>query len=109
MKTSVIAICVILSLFSLSCKKTTEYSVRINNQTANTIGTLNFVHGTSLVVTFSNIASKQTTDYKEIPEGTYDIAGDLSASGLTFNAGSGKHRWTLTIESDGSTLDFKED
>lgn len=76
------------------------HEIRAKNKTSQTI---NFKIGS---IKFSNVKAGTTTGYKDIDEGTHKLTGDLTGS-LTVQ-GSGHHKWTLTINSDGSTS-IKED
>lgn len=89
---------VLLSVFT-SCFKP-KHKLRIVN---NYPLALRITVGTT---EYKTVMTNSTTSYKEIPEGTHQLSGDISGS-ATFK-GRGKHNWTMTISSAGD-FTVKED
>lgn len=57
-------------------------------------------------VEYSPVAYGTTSGYKSIGEGTHTLAGNLN--GTVHFYGNGYHKWTLTVQSDG-TFSLEED
>ncbi len=83
---------------SIKCSKS-DFSIRIKNQYQEQ---LNVMVGT---VKFFDILSGQTTAYKPIDKGQFNVVGGTSSGKSIWSSikldGSGTHKWTVTIESTG--------
>jgi hypothetical protein len=95
-------------LLMTSCFKP-DHSIRIKSDYRDTL--INVTVGPA---SFGQVDPNATTGYIHIPEGTNNLSGVdktsrfTTLSGTSYVTGKGKHRWTLTINSDG-TLAFAED
>lgn len=96
----------VLVFLSCSCAKY-DYSIRFTNNYNQTIN--NVAAGT---VGFGTVDPGKTTDYKPIRAKSFLISGmsinGQSLQGSESMSGSGKHKWTITLNSKG-TIDFTED
>ncbi len=106
---SVTVILSVAILFLLSSCLKPDHFVRITNNNYDPI--INVMVGPA---SFGEVDPLRTTDYMHIPEGTSTISGvdkNNSSIVLTGNVsvtGDGKHRWTVTINQNG-TLSIQRD
>ena len=104
MKKSISAIMLIAALIIVfsACTKAT-HSIRITNNYTQAMTEVK-INETS----YGAVAINATTDYKPIDEGEFTITGTGSSgfilSGSGEVTGNGKHKWTLTIGSDGKLV-----
>jgi hypothetical protein len=88
---------IILAFFAFcvtSCTKEEDMQVRVRN---------NYPQALTITIgptSYGSVASGTTTEYKEVPEGSHQITGDITGS-ITLE-GKGKHKFTMTIDSNGS-------
>lgn len=91
----------------ISCSKTPNHSIRIENSYAAAMSDVK-INSTS----YGQIASGSKTGYKPVNEGTFSVSGStvngqaLTGSGSV--SGNGTHKWTMTITSTG-TVTLKND
>jgi len=107
MKKSIITfVILLLVLFLSSCSKK-DYALRFKNEFNETIN--NIKAGNAFL---GSVAAGETSGYFTFNGQSFIITG-TSATGRPLNttesvSGKGKHRWTITLKSDGS-ISFSED
>lgn len=104
--TKFLVIAVSITLFT-SCLSKPDHSIRIKNSYTQAMSDVK-INSTS----FGKIEIGATTDYKPVDDGDFTVTG-TTVSGYPLNgtgsvSGKGKHKWTMTIGSDGK-LDIAED
>jgi PBP1b-binding outer membrane lipoprotein LpoB len=108
MKTLRIVITILaIGLTLSSCSLEPDFSIRVKNEYAVTVN--NLMIGS---VSFGSVNSGSTTAYKPVDEGTHDISGTTSSSGVLTGTvsltGKGTHKWTITILASGG-VEIEED
>ena len=93
----------IVMILLLACKKDSSHSIRIKNTYHEALNDVK-INSTN----YGKIDIGGITDYKPVSEGNYTITcsddkGALLKSGTGRIIGSGTHKWTLTIEFNGTT------
>lgn len=107
MRKSTFALILFLTgLFSTSCSKK-DYAVRFKNEFNETINNIKVANAF-----LGSVGKGETSNYFTFNGKSFMITG-TSATGKTLNtsesvSGKGKHRWTITLKSDG-TINFEED
>ncbi|MDZ7739447.1 MAG: hypothetical protein U5K32_10380 [Bacteroidales bacterium] len=86
-----------LMLVMSSCEKEADHSIRIKNEVTETITGI-----TIGSVSYGDVPSGSTTEYKPVEEGEHTLSGGGgSLEGTVTVTGKGTHRWTLVIPSSG--------
>ena len=108
-KKIIILLSVVITLGLTSCLKKPEYSLRIKNDSSETL--VNYQVGK---IAFGTIPSGQTTNYYPIDPGPQNMSGQLYPSGLMMSgslsisgAKTGLHKFTIIQTGAGPTI--KED
>ncbi len=104
--TKFLVIAVSITLFT-SCLSKPDHSIRIKNSYIQAMSDVK-INNTS----YGPIEIGATTDYKPVDDGDFTVTG-TTVGGNPLNGtgsvtGKGKHKWTMTIGSNGK-LDIEED
>lgn len=94
MKHISIALFALTLLFATGCNNEGTHKLRLQNDADFVVRTVNVG-----ALSFNDVKPGTATDYKEIPEGSYDVTGDFEAT-VTIE-GRGNNNWSLKVAKNG--------